>query len=270
MVVIPPSRSGRQALDIAIEATKAAGEIVMDHFSREKHVHVKGQGNLVTDADLLSEKLILERLRSEFPDFGITSEESDRVPSQNGYTWLVDPLDGTNNYSFGIPFFTVNIALAQGDRMLLGLTFDPLRHELFHAIAGEGAFLNGQRISVSPRTDPKTALIGFDIGYEMGKGQETLEIAGALRPSVFSYRVLGSGAMALAYVACGRLDIYMHRRLYPWDIAAGRLLIEEAGGMATDWQGKPLAQEGREIVAGNKAIHRFVMETVRKSRPPAA
>lgn len=263
MVTIPTARSGRKPLEIAMQAARDAGEIIADGFTREKNVRVKGQGNLVTDADILSEKLILERLRADYPDFGIISEESERLVSRNGYTWLVDPLDGTNNYSFGLPFFTVCIALAQGDQILLGLTYDPLRKELFCAVAGEGAYLNDQPIAVSSRTDLKAGLIGFDIGYEMGKGQEVLEIARMLRPRVFSYRVLGSGALAIAYVACGRLDIYMHRRLYPWDIASGRLLVEEAGGTVTDWHGKPLGVESREIVAGNKPLHSQLMQLVK-------
>lgn len=263
MIKLPSSQSGRGAMEIATEAARKAGEILLKSFVGEKHIRVKGQGNLVTDADILSEKLILGYLHTEYPDFGIISEESEGVSSQSGYTWLVDPLDGTNNFSFGIPFFSVCIALAQEDRILLGIIYDPLRQELFHAVEGGGTYLNDKPASVSPRADLKTGLIGFDIGYVMGKGQEILDIAKALRPQVFSFRVMGSGALGLAYVACGRLDIYMHRCLYPWDIASGRLLVAEAGGIVTDWEGKPLGKDSQQIVAGNKVLHSEFMRWVR-------
>lgn len=262
MIKLPSSKSGLGALEIATKAAREAGEILLASFSGEKHIQVKGQGNLVTDTDIRSEKLIIRRLRSEYPGFGITSEESESLPSETGYTWLIDPMDGTNNFSFGIPFFSVCIALVKEDEVLLGLIYDPLRRELFWAMEGEGSHVNDKPISSSPRTDFKTCLIGFDIGYEMGKGQETLEIAKALRPHVFSFRVLGSGALGLAYVSCGRLDMYIHRCLYPWDIASGRLLVAESGGVVTDWKGKPLRKDSTEIVAGNKASHNEFMQRV--------
>lgn len=263
MIKLPSSKSGRGALEIATEAAREAGAFLVAAFSGEKHIQVKGHGNLVTDADLNSEKLIIGKLRSEYPGSGVTSEESESIPSETGYTWLIDPMDGTNNFSFGIPFFSVCIALVKEDSPLLAITYDPLRQELFHAIEGEGAYLNERPISVSNRTNLKSGLVAFDMGYVSGKGQETLEIAKALRPHVFSFRVLGSGALGLAYVSCGRLDIYMHRRLYPWDIASGRLLVVEAGGIVTDWAGKPLGKDSQEIVAGNKASHKEFMQRIR-------
>ena len=263
MIKLPVSKSGRGALEIASAVAREAGDILVSAFSVEKHIQIKGHGNLVTDADLSSEKLIIGKLRSEYPGSGITSEESESLPSETGYTWLIDPMDGTNNFSFGIPFFSVCIALVKEDGPLMAITYDPLRQELFHAVEGGGAYLNVRPISVSNRTDLKSGLVGFDIGYEMAKGQEILEVAKTLRPHVFSFRVLGSGALGLAYVSCGRLDIYMHRRLYPWDIASGRLLVVEAGGVVTDWEGKPLGKDSTEIVAGNKASHKEFMGLVR-------
>lgn len=261
MIKLPASKSGRGALEVATEAAKEAGDILLSAFSGEKkHIQFKGHGNLVTDADINSEKLVIGRLRSEYPGFGITSEESESLPSETGFTWLIDPMDGTNNFSFGIPFFSVCIALVKEDRVLLGIIYDPLRRELFWAMEGEGSHINDKPISSSPRTDFKTCLIGFDIGYEMEKGQEILEVARALRPRVFSFRILGSGALGLAYVSCGRLDMYIHRRLYPWDIASGRLLVAESGGVVTDWKGKPLGKDSTEIVAGNKASHKEFMQ----------
>lgn len=267
MAILPSSRSGRGALEIASAVAREAGDIILASFSGEKHVRAKGQGNLVTDADILSEKLIIGRLNSEYPSFGIVSEESEGQPSDSPYTWLIDPLDGTNNFSFGLPIFSVCIALLNNDQVALGIIYDPLRRELFRAADGEGAFLNDYPISVSPRADLKTGLVGFDMGYVAEKGQETLEIAKALRPHVFSFRILGSGALGLAYVACGRLDIYMHRRLYPWDIGSGRLLVSEAGGTVTDWEGKPLGKDSREIVAGNKPLHTQFRQRVRECSP---
>jgi len=266
MLELPASRSGRPALQIASRVARAAGSIILSAFSsRDKKVTVKGKSNLVTEADYLSEQAILKELKAEFPTCGVLSEESGATVSDSPFTWVVDPMDGTNNFSFGIPFFAVNLALLHRDDVVLAITYDPVRDELFHALRGQGAFLGDKPLRVSAKTDLKDALVGFDMGYDMERGSEMLEAARKLWTRVFSFRIMGSGALGLAYVAAGRLDLYVHRRLYPWDIAPGKLLIEESGGTVSDWEGKPAPIQTPAIIAGNPDLHRECLRKVRTS-----
>ena len=131
-----------------------------------------------------------------------------------------------------------------------------MRDELFHGLKGQGAFLGEKRLRVSAKTELKDALVGFDMGYDMERGREMLEAAGKLWTKVFSFRIMGSGALGLAYVASGRLDLYLHRRLYPWDILAGKLLIQEAGGVVSDWEGNRVSPNTPAVIAGNPELHR--------------
>ncbi|MFQ5826234.1 MAG: inositol monophosphatase family protein [Dehalococcoidia bacterium] len=262
MSELPLSRTGRPALEVATQAVRAGGEVVAGHFRIPQKTKLKGRGNLVTETDLLAEKAILELLRSEYPEHRILSEESESIAVDSPYTWIVDPLDGTNNYSFGLPFFCVTLALASGDDILLGLTFDPLRQELFQAEKGKGTFLNGSPITVSRRTELQRSVIACDLGYDAERGGQMLDKARDLWPGMHSLRIMGSGALALAYVASGRIDIYLHRCLYPWDVAGGILLVREAGGLITDWQGEHLTINSREVVAANPVLHGEIMARI--------
>ena len=241
-----------------------AGALVLPLFSGEKQARLKGRSNLVTEADLLSERTILGTLRQEFPSLGFLSEESEAVPSESPYTWVVDPVDGSNNFTFGVPFFSISLALLHQEEVLLGVTYDPVRRELFRAEKGKGAFLGEKPLRVSSRSSLVEALVAYDMGYDPEQGAEMLKVVSRLWPNVFSFRVLGSGALALAYVAAGRVDLYLHRRLYPWDILAGRLLVEEAGGLATDWEGRPVTRKTHQVVAGNPALHRLFRSYIYK------
>jgi len=253
---IPLSRSGRRPWEVVAQALREAGEVVRTRFLKENKVKLKGQGNLVTDADILSEQIILRTLKREFPGFRLISEESEAILGDSPFTWIIDPLDGTNNFSFGIPFLCLSAALVRGEEILLGLIYDPLRRELFWAQKGGGAYLNHQPISTSGDRELRRALVAFDLGYDEERGRQMLEFSRHLWFKVHSLRILGSGALGLAYVAAGRVDLYLHRCLYPWDISAGRLLVEEAGGIVTDWEGQELTLASREIVAGSPAVHR--------------
>jgi myo-inositol-1(or 4)-monophosphatase len=179
----------------------------------------------------------------------------------------VDPLDGTNNFSFGIPFFSVTLAALRDGEVEFGLVYDPLREEMFWAERGEGAHLNGRVLAVSGKDRLQDSLVGLDMGYDDAQGAEMLDFLRQLWPGVFSFRILGSGALALAYVAAGRLDVYMHRRLYPWDIAGGTLLVREAGGVVTDWHGQSPTPNTRQVVAASPALHTELLG--RMARPPS-
>jgi myo-inositol-1(or 4)-monophosphatase len=248
---LPPALSGRSALEVASAVAKKAGELLLTHLGSVKQVRRKSQGNLVTDVDFLSETLILDFLKKEYPDFGVLSEESNSSTPITGYTWVVDPLDGTNNYTFGIPFFCVNIALMRDETILLGVTYDPIRKELFKARLGEGAYLNESPIRVSTVSSLSESLIGLDLGYSHDMGKKMLETVNWMWGQVHCIRLLGSSSLGLAYVACGRVSLYFHRHLFPWDIASGLLLVREAGGEVVDWKGKKANFRETELVASN-------------------
>lgn len=259
---LPLARSGRSPLEVATQAAREAGNIVSAHFYLKKEVRRKGKGNLVTEVDTLSEKLVLELLRDEFPDCDILSEESVCSTPIAGYTWVIDPLDGTNNYVFGIPFFSVNIALVNNDDILLGVTYDPIREELFWAEKGCGAYLNYSSINVSETSLLEDSLVGLDLGYSSEQGKKMLGITNKLWGRVHCLRIMGSAALGLAYVACGRITIYLHRYVYPWDIASGLLLINEAGGKATDWYWKSADLQAGQIITSNGRLHKELIECI--------
>lgn len=261
----PLSRTGRDAATVASDAAEGAGAILLDLLHKEKGVTTKGRRNLVTQADLEAERHILDLIRREFPSHGILSEESGGSKSPSEYRWIVDPLDGTTNYAFGIPFFTVSIALLHHDDVLVGVIHDPVRGETFRAEKGRGAFLNGRRISVAREREFDVTIIGFDLGYDDARTREMLSLARDLWSGGVTFRLTGSAALGMTYVACGRMDIYFHRRIYPWDIAAAMLLVREAGGAVTDWRGVPASVwEPSVIACGNEEKHRDLISALRK------
>lgn len=273
MIELPLSRSGRNALEVATAAAREAGGIMEAGFTKEKQVKYKGKGNMVTDVDLKVDKALKSCLQGEYPTHSILSEESEAISGDSGYTWILDPLDGTNNYSFGIPFFSTVIALVKGEDVLLGVVYDPLRDELFSAQKGEGAFLNGSPIHVSKKNTVQDSVLAFDLGYVEDKGKRTLEFITALWRKMHSIRIMGSGALGLAYAACGRADLYFHPHLYPWELACGLLLVTEAGGVMTDWEGRRLRIGESSTIASNSAVHAEFLKLVKQDaaeRNPSA
>jgi myo-inositol-1(or 4)-monophosphatase len=257
---LPVAMSGKNALEVASTAARKAGEIILAHFGSVKQIKRKSHGNLVTDADILSEKFIIDFLKREYPDFRILSEESHSSTPINDYTWVIDPLDGTNNYTFGIPFFCVNIALVQDEDILLGVTYDPVRGELFHTETGKGAYLNKSPIRVTTISSLRDSLVGLDLGYNHDLGRQMLDTVNRLWGQVHCVRLMGSSSLGLAYVACGRISLYFHSYLFPWDIASGLLLIREAGGEVVDWQGKRANYRNTELVASNSRLQREFLQ----------
>ncbi len=267
------SLTGRTAFEVARAASEEAGAILLEHFRSVTHVKHKGKRDIQTEVDLLSEKIITGILRSEFPDDGIVTEESAAHAGSSGYNWIIDPLDGTNNYFYGLPYFAVNIALVRdasgsgttpstvaddrerdGEEILLGLTYAPNQKELFWAEKGKGAFVNDRPIHVTEAGELTNCLASFDMGYSQEHGVSMLEVAKALWPRVHSMRLLGSGALGLAYVASGRLGVYYHQFLYPWDVAPGILLVREAGGVVEAWGGKPITIHSGSVVAASPVL----------------
>ena len=258
----PISHTGRSAMDVALDAAQAAGQILRDRFLTSLQISFKGRADIVTDVDLAVEKTILELLRREYPEFGILAEESKPVGTASPYTWVVDPLDGTRNYSMGIPHFCTVVALARDGDVVLGVTSDPVRQEVFTAEAGRGAFLNGQPLSITDKQEIHEAVLGFDLGYVDEKAGLALDMVRSLWPGIQGFRLMGSAALGLAYAAAGRVDMYFHHALSPWDTASGLVLVREAGGQVVDRQGNPAALHTPSVIASSShLIGRFLQAT---------
>ena len=242
-------------LQAAIEAAEAAGEVLRGGFGRQLDVEYKGGTELVTEADEKAEQKIREVLEESFPDYGMLTEESGELEGEADARWIVDPLDGTTNYVHGVPFFSVSIALERNGEVVLGVVHDPMANETYAAERGEGATLNGELIGVSDTDEPVRALVGTSYPDDPGELPKGLDLFGRFTDLVRGMRRLGSGALDLCYVAVGRLDGCYEQGFSAWDIAAGVLILEEAGGEATSYQGSELDFEDKGLVASNRLLH---------------
>lgn len=245
-------------LNFAIQAARDAGQVLLEKFGRKINITKKGDINLVTEADLASEALIIERIKSYYPKHSILAEEAgNAVTIGDGTTWkwIIDPLDGTTNFAHGYPCFCVTIALEHDGEIVIGVTFDPTRNELFAVERGQGASLNNKPIRVSETEELGNALIVTGFPYDI-KDRENF--ARHLTDFLLSSRGVrrdGSAAIDLAYVACGRFDGFWEEGLNAWDVAAGVLLIEEAGGQVSYYDGSPFSVYTPPICASNGLIH---------------
>ena len=242
-------------LEVAISAAKEAGEVLRGAFGKEQAVRHKGEVDIVTEADEQAEGVIKEILLGAFPSYGMLAEEGGRLAGHENARWIVDPLDGTTNYAHGLPIFCVSIALERAGEVVLGVVHDPMREETYVAQRGEGATLNGEPIRVSGTDEMIAALMVTGFPYDREEVSAAVELFGRFAMVTQSMRRLGSAALDLCYVASGRLDGYYERGVYAWDVAAGALMVEEAGGRVTDYRGSELDLGGREIVASNGALH---------------
>lgn len=247
-------------LETAVEIAREAGALVAHYLERRIPYETKGEFDLVTEADRASEKLVVERLRTHFPSHGIVAEEGGGHTSPSDYCWFVDPLDGTTNFAHGFPVFNVTMGLARAGEIVAGVVYDPTRQEMFTAERGAGAYLNHRRIRVSNAKKVSDSLAST--GFPSRKRHHNINIHFYYQLAMASHGVrrTGSAAIDLAYVACGRLDYYWEFGLKPWDMAAGTLLVEEAGGRVSDMKGGPLAVTTSEhLLADNSALHDEVL-----------
>ena len=244
-------------LNFAIETARDAGQILLERFGRTT-VMKKGDIDLVTEADLASEAMIIERIKSHFPKHSILAEEAGEaviIGGDNTWKWIIDPLDGTTNYAHGYPCFAVNLALEHEGEIVIGVTFDPTRDELFAAEKGKGATLNGKPIRVSSSADLGESLICTGFPYDFKRREDFARHLTQFLLNSRGVRRDGSAAIDLAYVACGRFDGFWEEGLKPWDLAAGKLLIEEAGGWVTNYDGSAFSIYKPPICASNGKIH---------------
>jgi myo-inositol-1(or 4)-monophosphatase len=245
-------------LDAAIEIAREAGEVLMAH--RGVGFELKGAFDLVTAADRASEELILKRLKDRFPSHGIVAEEGGRAEMAAELRWYVDPLDGTTNFAHGFPMWNVTLALAQRGEVIAGVIFDPLNRELFTAERGAGARLNGAPIHVSAAPVLNDSLVAT--GFPSRKRHQNVNIHFYYQLAMLTHGVRrgGSAAIDLAYTACGRLEAFWEFGLNPWDMAAGILLVEEAGGKVSGMRGEPFDLHGRYLLADNGLIHQETLD----------
>jgi len=252
-------------LDSAVNAAKRAGDIILRNLGNlsASDVQPKQAFDFVTKVDRWSEEVIIKTIREKFPSHSFLAEET--LKEAGTYCWVIDPLDGTTNYIHGFPVFSVSIALEHQGEPVIGVVFDPLRDELFHAVRGSGAFLNNRQVRVSGTTTLADSLIATGFPF---RAKDMLDPYLAAFKEVFlevsGIRRAGSAAIDLAYVAAGRFDGFFELNLSPWDMAAGCLLIAEAGGMVTDFGGGNDFLSTGNIVAGNAAIQPAILEMLRK------
>lgn len=253
-------------LNTAVKAAKLAGEVILNNLGMilEEDVALKQSSDFVTRVDKDSEQVIINTIKKSFPDHHFLAEESIKEPESEEYRWIIDPLDGTTNYIHGFPAFSVSIALENKKELILGVILDPLRNELFTAVKGKGAFLNGQQVKVSAVSSLKDCLVAT--GFPFRK-KELIDAYLKLFKNIFhrvsDIRRAGSAALDLAYLASGRCDGFFEIGLSPWDIAAGSIMIKESGGVITDFGGGTDYLLTGNVVAGPPAVHKEILKEVR-------
>ena len=252
---LPTSANGNDAESVIRQTAEIARPLLLQGFGGAGVVTSKGRGDVVTETDHAVEAAVTAYLEAEFPDHAVMGEEHAPGITSDGWMWVIDPVDGTKNFSRGIPHFAYNIALCWGSEPALALTLHPVTNELFYAVKGRGATLNGSPIRTGEAPDVANAVVAADLGYEDHRGALQLDLARAIFPKVQSWRVPGSAALGFAYAAAGRWDLYLHSYLKPWDSAAGLLLVREAGGVATDRDGTDATIFSEGAAAGGKAVH---------------
>jgi myo-inositol-1(or 4)-monophosphatase len=252
-------------LKIAVEAAKIAGKIQQRHYGRVKHIQFKSSSiNLVTEVDKACEKAVLGHLKKRFPTYGLWGEESGQEQKQSEYTWIVDPLDGTTNYAHAYPFFCVSIALLKGLQPVAGVVYDALRDECFTAEKNRGAAMNGKKIRVSNIPTLEKSLLSTGFSYGVRETRYNLDNFTKMVLTAQGVRRDGSAALNLTYVAAGRMDGFWERYIEAWDMAAGVLLVQEAGGRVTDITGKPFDLLGKNALATNGKIHKALFDFLKK------
>lgn len=244
-------------VEVALDIARGAGVISHDYFGSERvNTQAKGTADVVTDADFASEKYVTRRLQMEFPQDGIVGEEGANIGAKEERVWYIDPVDGTLNYSRGLPIWCISLSLFESEEPVLGVVHDPIRGETFWAAAGQGAWNGRERLSGSRIREAGDALVHVTVDFHEESQRRGLDDLIELAPRVLRTRNIGSAALALAWVAAGRFDAMVHRHASAWDYGAGVILIKEAGGIVTDLSGGPYRVDTRAVLAGsNPEIH---------------
>lgn len=248
---------------VAIKAAKMAGQLLRQNLGKANRIEFKGEVDLVTEMDRQAEVLIMDTLKGAFPHHGILTEERDEMRSTSNYRWIIDPLDGTTNYTHGFPIFSVSIALERDGDVVLGVVYNPMLDELFTAEKGRGAFLNEKRIWVSKVSQLNMSLLATGFPYDVRTSPDNnLNHFANFAVRAQAIRRVGSAALDLCWVACGRFDGFWELKLKPWDVSAGGLVVKEAGGVVTDFKGNPFSIYSEETLATNGLIHKEMLDVL--------
>ncbi|MFP4081745.1 MAG: inositol monophosphatase family protein [Candidatus Aminicenantes bacterium] len=247
-------------------AARKAGKMLKENLNAAAQIVYKGAVDLVTNFDNQSQKMIFDHLSSCFPDHGFMAEEGLDKARGKEFRWVFDPLDGTTNYAHGFPVFCISVAMERKNEVVLGLVYDPMREEMFSAVRGGGAFLNSRRIRVSGVHDLDKSLVATGFPYDLRESEvNNIDHFNHFLLRVQAIRRCGSAAMDLCYVACGRFDGFWELKLKPWDMAAGALMVKEAGGKISDFQDKEFSIHGSEILASNGLLHQQMIQVLQQA-----
>jgi myo-inositol-1(or 4)-monophosphatase len=246
----------KELKDFAINLAREAGKLLTGKFNSKHEIHYKGEIDLVTEADKMSEDLIIAAINSSFPDHGILSEESPAQNSQAKLRWIIDPLDGTTNYAHGYPVFCVSIALENEGVIVLGVIYDPLRQDMFVAERGKGAYLNGKKLKVSATAKLSRSLLATGFPYDIRVSKDNnINHFNLMAVEAQAIRRAGAAALDIAYLAAGRFDGFWELKLMPWDMAAGCLMVKESGGIISNMSGSSWDIYSPNVLASNGLIH---------------
>ncbi len=249
-------------LELAKDVSTSAGDLLMRKFGKIEKIGYKSEKDLVTEADLEAEKLIISRIKEKHPDHSFLAEESGESTGGSDFTWVIDPLDGTINFAYGIPLFGVSVALLKGKEPVLGVINIPSSKRLFHARKGSGTFVNGKRVHVSRRKKLSEMLLLYDTGTGSSKN-EIMSTLDAVIGQILRVRMLGAATIDFENIILGSADLWLAPSTKPWDIAAGCLLVEEAGGKVTDFEGNPWTPWSENLVVSNGLVHEQTLGIIR-------
>jgi myo-inositol-1(or 4)-monophosphatase len=259
----------KELKDFAINLARKAGNLLTGKFNSKHEIHFKGEINLVTEADKMSEDLIIAEINSNFPEHGILSEESPAQNSQAKLRWIIDPLDGTTNYAHGYPVFCVSIALENEGVIVLGVIYDPLREDMFVAVRGKGAYLNGKKMEVSKTATLSRSLLATGFPYDIRASKDNnLNYFNLMAMEAQAIRRAGAAALDIAYLACGRFDGFWELKLMPWDMAAACLMVEESGGVISDMSGGKWDIASPNVLVSNGLIHEQMIGVFKRTVCP--
>lgn len=262
MLELPRSSSGKTAEEVARDCAEKASAMILERRADFGTLETKGRGNFLTEADLAVERAVSGLLAAEYPEHKVLSEETPAEVEawDRGWLWVVDPIDGTHNYSKGNPNFCFNIALCRDGEPVLGLTYAPVTREEFFAVRGRGLTVNGRPARASDVGSMRESVWGMDMGYDDARAGKLLAVVAEVWPNVQAIRLIGSAALGIAFAACGRYDLFVHQMMFPWDVAAGIVLVREGGGELLSQDGGPVTIESEGILAGAPAVVREFVE----------
>ncbi len=251
------------ARKVAQTAVRRAGRLLLENFQKVQRIEIKTRRDLVLAIDLKAERLIVQEIQRHFPDHNILSEQAGFTDKGSPYTWVIDPMDGSVNYYNGVAPFCTSMALVYRQTTILSAIYDPMEKKLYYAERGKGAWVNDRRLRVSRHADIHNTLVMTHLSSRRIARALTLKTFGRLYDYDMRIRLFGSGIAALTYVASGTFDIFYNILTYPWDIVSGALLVEEAGGKVTDFQGRPITLKSTSIVATNHRFHATILRIVK-------